>query len=127
MEFPKQEHKTGNTQRATVCKRDAVTIRRDNAAGGASNPVYDRLLAANVMAEIIQVSGGEMVRGRQVEANTQFVVTVDYVADLLPTARCEIEILSGIYVGQFVYTKRIEYETGRARPMNIQLHCGAKE
>lgn len=127
MKYPKQETVSGNSLRATVCKRDAVTIRRDDAAGGSANPDYSKLLAANVMAEVLQVSGGEFVRGRQVEAGTRFVITVDYLPDIAPTAKCEVEILSGVYVGQRLYTQRIEFETARGRPRDMQLHCGTHE
>lgn len=127
MEYPKQEIKSGNSTLATVAKRDVVAIRKDAAPGGAANPQYTLVLGSQVMAEVLQVSGGEMVRGKQVEANTHFVVSINWIDGLAVDAKCEVEILSGIYAGQKVYTKRVHFETDRNRPKAIQLHCSARE
>jgi hypothetical protein len=118
-DYPKQE---SGTVRGTVCYRDVVAIREDSAPGGATQPRYDRLLYGELLAEVLQVAGGEFVRGRQVEARTSFVVSVDVMPGI--SERCEVEILSGPYSGRKVYVSRVHHETARSRPVNLQLHCG---
>lgn len=127
MEYPKQEIKTGNSKLATVSRRDVVAIRADAAPGGASNPQYTQELGSQIMAEILQVSGGEVVRGKQVEANTSFVVSIRWISGLAVDAKCEVEVLSGVYAGQKLYTRRVHFETERSRPKGIQLHCSTRE
>lgn len=127
MEYPKQEHKTGSTQRATIAKRDIVTIYADAAPGGAANPQYTQLLGRDIPAEILQVSGGEIVRGKQVEADTGFVVSIDWIEGITINARCSVLVGSGFYAGQTLYTQRVHAETARSRPTNLQLHCGTHE
>lgn len=116
--YPKQE--TG-TVRGTICYRDVVTIREDSAPDGASQPAYDRAVHPELLAEVLQVSGGEFVRGKQVEARTTFVVSIDSVPGI--HNRCEVEILTGPYAGRKVYVGRVHHETARSRPVNLQLHC----
>lgn len=127
MEYPQQEHKTGNTQRATVSKRDIVTIYQDAAPGGATNPEYSQLLGEDIPAEVLQVAGGEMVRGKQVESGTSFVVSVAWIDGLSLSAKCSVVVGSGFYAGQTLYTRRIHTETNRSRPAAFQLHCGTRE
>jgi len=119
MDFPKQE--TGNI-RGTVSYRDVCTIREDSADGGMGQPRYDRVVIQNLLCEVLQVSGGESVRGHTVEAGTAYVVCCNIESGI--HERCEVEILSGPYTGRKMYVGRVHYETGRARPMNMQLHCG---
>jgi hypothetical protein len=117
-DLPKQE---SGTVRGTVSYRDAVAIREDSAPGGASQPKYDRLLYCDLLAEVLQVWGGEIVRGKQVEARTNFVVSIDIMPGI--NERCEVEILTGPYAGRKVYVGRVHHETARSRPVNLQLHC----
>jgi hypothetical protein len=123
MEYPKQE----TSRRATVSKRDRVTIYADAASGGSSNPNYSQLLAEAIPAEILQVTGGERIRGKQVEANTQFVVSIDNLPDITLNARCKILVTSGVYQNSELYSHRVHFETDRSRPRAIQLHCRSKE
>lgn len=127
MEYPKQESATGTTRRATIAKRDVVTVYQDAAPGGATNPQYTQLLGENIPAEVLQVSGGEAIRGKQVEAGTSYVVSVAWIHGLRMDARCAVEVGSGIYAGQTLYTRRVMVETDRSRPMALQLHCGTHE
>jgi len=121
--YPKQEI----TRRATVAKRDRVAIHADAAAGGSSQPAYTNQLAASLPAEVLQVSGGEMVRGRQVEAITTFVVSINDLPGVTLSARCRITVLSGAYSGTVLYVHRVHYETDRSRRRAIQLHCKEQE
>jgi hypothetical protein len=122
-EYPKQE----TASRATIARRERVTIHRDAAAGGASQPSYTQLLGASVPAEILQVAGGEVVRGRQVESHTRYVVSIGYLPGMSLDARCKIAVLSGVYTGLDIYTHRVHYETSRGRPVAIQLHGKSDE
>ena len=125
-DYPKPEKFTSATVRGTVCYRDLVTIRRDISPGGSGQPEYNEIVATNLPCEILQVAGGEVVRGRQVEARTSFVVscpTIDGLTSLVD-ARCEIEILTGPYTGQTIYLGRVHHEQARSRPLALQLHCG---
>ena len=119
MDYPKQE--TSATIRSTVCYRDVITIRRDNAPGGATQPDYSNVLHTNLLCEVLQVSGGEIIRGKQVEARTSFVVTCDFRSDV--DQRCEVQIHTGPYSGRRLYVGRSHVETSRSRPVRMQLHC----
>ena len=125
-DYPQQEIKTGQSKRATIAKRDRITIHADAAVGGSSNPIYTSLLATAVPAEVLQVSGGEMIRGKQVEANTQYVISIDYFPSITVDAECQITVLTGVYTNMVVYVHRVHFETERARPVNLQLHCRAR-
>jgi hypothetical protein len=121
--YPKQEI----PRRATVARRDRVTVRRESTPGGASNPIYSQLIAELVPAEVLQVSGGEVIRGKQVEGNTTFVISVGWLPEIKLDARCEITIESGVYRGSKIYTHRVHYETDRSRPVGVQLHGRARD
>ena len=123
MEYPAQQHKTGTGQRAPVSFREIVDVYTDAAKGGQSNPVYTDKLAANVHAEIIQVSGGEVVRGRQVEGVVSFVVTTRYLPTLDINSKTMIHICSGPHKETSVYAHRVFIEAQRGRPRMLQIHC----
>lgn len=53
---------------------------------GEPNPTYTTL-AANLPAEVLQTSGGEYIRGRQVEAGVDALVTIRYRSDVNPRMR----------------------------------------
>jgi SPP1 family predicted phage head-tail adaptor len=53
---------------------------------GEPNPSYTTL-AANVPAEVIETGGGEYLRGRQIEAGVNAVVTIRYRDDITPRMR----------------------------------------
>lgn len=126
--YPKPEPFTPSAVRGTVCYRDLCTIRRDNSQGGSGQPDYAEIVAENLLCEILQVSGGEVVRGRQVEAKTAFVICCPYIPNLAAiNPKCEVELLSGPYAGQKVYVGRVYYENARSRPVATQLHCAASE
>lgn len=99
----------------------------DQAAGGASQPDYSLEVSASLPAEVIQTSGGELVRGKQVEAITAFVVCIRFNAQLMFTAKCQITVLSGVYKDQVLYVHRVLYEDYHGRPTRIQLHCKRTE
>lgn len=122
MDYPKQEI---GTVRGTVSYRDACTVREDSADGGSGQPHYDRVVIQEMLCEVLQVSGGESVRGHTVQSDTSYVIVCDIHQGIHP--RCEIEILTGPYAGQRVYIGRIHFETARGRPVNLQLHCGLSD
>lgn len=117
--FPKQDV----SRKATIVFRDRVRIFADAAAGGSSQPSYTEELADSLPAEIVQVSGGEFVRGKQTEAITAFVIGLRFNPSLMFTAKCQVTILSGVYKDQVVYVHRVLYEDAHGRPSRVQLHC----
>lgn len=119
MSLPKQ----GTARMAPVVYRDLVRIMADEAAGGASQPSYTSEVAPSLPAEVIQTSGGEFVRGKQVEAITVFVICLRFNPSLMFTAKCQVTILSGLYKNQVVFVHRVLYENEFGRPARIQLHC----
>lgn len=48
---------------------------------GETNPTYSTV-ASNIPAEVLEVSGGEYIRGRQVEAGLNAVITIRYRSDV---------------------------------------------
>lgn len=123
--YPKQEHKGGNSQRATVSLREVVDIHSDSATGGQPNPVYDNEVATGVMAEVLQVAGGEIVRNIQVEGSVTFVVSMR-VQDETITEHMRITVGSGRYSGRQLYVHRVHDVTDRSRPVFLQIHCKEK-
>jgi hypothetical protein len=123
VDLPKQS----TSRRATIAFRDRVSIMADEASGGSSQPSYTSEVAPSLPAEVIQTSGGEYVRGKQVEAITVFVVCLRFNPSLMFTAKCQVTILSGVYQGQVIYVHRVLYENEHGRPAGIQLHCKRTE
>ncbi len=119
MDLPSQS----KSQHATIAFRDRVSIMADEASGGSSQPSYTSEVAASLPAEVIQTSGGEFVRGKQVEAITAFVICLRWNPSLMFTAKCQVTILSGVYQGQVLYVHRVMYEDKHGRPSRVQLHC----
>ena len=119
MSLPNQ----GTTRMAPIAYRDRVQIMADQASGGASQPAYTSEVAASLPAEVIQTSGGEIVRGKQVEAITAFVICLRFNPALMFTAKCEVTIMSGVYKNQVVFVHRVLYENEFGRPARVQLHC----
>lgn len=119
--------KQGTARMAPIAYRDRVKIMADEAAGGASQPSYTSEVAPSLPAEVIQTAGGEIVRGKQVEAITVFVICLRFNPSLMFTAKCEVTILSGLYQNQVVYVHRVLYENEHGRPARVQLHCKATE
>lgn len=113
--------------RAPIVKRDRVSIYVDDAEDGSSQPDYSLLICKDVPAEILQVSGNEFVRGKQVEAIVSFVVSVRDNPLIRLNARCKLVILSGVYKDQEIFLHRIHYETEHGRPVQLQLHCKNSE
>jgi len=114
-------------RRATIAMRDRVKIMADAASGGASQPSYTRSIASSIAAEVLQTSGGEVIRGKQVEAITAFVICLRWNAGLMFTAKCQVTVLSGVYEDSVCYVHRVLYESEHGRPSRVQLHCKLKE
>lgn len=109
-----------------IAMRDLVSVFANAAAVGASNPEYTREIAKEIPAEILQVSGGESVRGKSVEAITAFVVSIRELPGVQITAECKVDVLSGPYKGQSIFIHRVHFENWHGRPVRVQLHCKAK-
>jgi hypothetical protein len=117
--FPKQ----ASESRAPIVYRDLITIWADAAPGGSGNPLYTTSIGRDVSAEVMQVSGGETVRGHQVDQVTAFVVGMRDNPLINPTSRLKVEVTSGQYKGQVLYTHRVLRENAHGRPARLQLHC----
>lgn len=66
--------------------RHRVTIESATTAStGEPNPSYSAL--ATVAAEVIETTGGEWIRGRQVEAGVNALVTIRWRDDVTPRMR----------------------------------------
>lgn len=115
--------KQSTARMAPLAYRDRVSIMADAAAGGASQPSYTFEVVPSLPAEVIQTSGGEVVRGKQVEAITAFVICLRYNPSLMFTVKCQVTILSGVYKDQVVYVHRVLYGNEHGRPVRVQLHC----
>ena len=67
--------------------RQRVTLEQATTpSSGETNPTYATYLS-NVPAEVIETTGGEYVRGRQVEAGIVAMVTIRYRNGIYPTMR----------------------------------------
>lgn len=67
--------------------RQRVTIETaSDASDGEPNPTYTAL-ASGVAAEVIETTGGEWIRGRQIEAGVRAVITIRHRADITPRMR----------------------------------------
>lgn len=69
----------------------------------------------DVPAEVLQVSGGERIRGRQMEAEATVLVTIRYRASVTP--QCRI-----VHGSRELYIVRIDENRGRREWLEIQ--CG---
>lgn len=108
-----------------ICYRDRVTVHTDAAAEGATNPSYSEELCRAVPAEVRQVSGGEVIRGKQVEAITQFVVSFRNIPTVAFSAKDRVTVLSGPFKNQYLFVHRVHFENMHGRPVRVQLHCKA--
>ena len=67
---------------------------------GETNPTY-AVLAGNLAAEVMETTGGEYVRGRQIEAGIAAVIRIRWRSDITPVMRVRygtryLNILSAI-------------------------------
>lgn len=108
---------------APISYRDRVTIHADAKQEGATQPAYTDELCRSVCAEIREVAGGEVIRGKTVEAITSHVVSMRHIPQISIAADCQVTVLSGMFKGQILYVHRVHYETVHNRPVRMQLHC----
>lgn len=108
---------------APIVYRDRITVHRDARADGATQPDYSDEILTAIVAEVRQVSGGEIIRGKTVEAITSFVVSCRYIPSILIDADCQVTVLSGPHKDQVLWVHRVFYENMHNRPVRQQLHC----
>lgn len=94
--------------------RYRVTIKRENSADGADTPTYDNYMQA-VPCDIQPVSGGESYRGKQIEATATHLISMRYVAGMLPTMKL-IDDHSDVEY----FIERIQKRDGRNHILDIQ-------
>lgn len=102
--------------------RDIVNLRDDSATGDNPNPDYTgAAFAKGVPADIEAVGGGETIRGRQIEGNIKYVVTMRYRDDVTQTTR--VEVAGGIYKDKILNVVKINPRRDRGRPPLLELDC----
>jgi len=106
-----------------IAYRQRVAIHADAAVEGSSQPDYTHELVQSAPAEVRQVSGGEIVRGKTVEQITSHVVSLRYIPGLSLTGKIRVTVLSGTYKDQLLYVHRVHVEDMAGRPRRYQLHC----
>lgn len=94
--------------------RRRVDIYRESSDDGAEVPTYTRWMA-DVPVDIVQVTGGETYRGRQVESTTTHMISVRYLSGLLPTMRLTDTVASVNY-----HIERIGKRDGRDHMIDLQ-------
>lgn len=112
---------------APIVYRDRITVHRDAKADGATQPAYTDEILTLVPAEILQVSGGEVIRGKTVEAITAFVVSLRNIPTIPIGADCQVTVTSGPYKDQVLFVHRVYYENMHGRPVRQQLHCKTRK
>jgi hypothetical protein len=108
---------------APIVYRDRITVHRDARAAGSAQPAYTDEILTLVPAEILQVSGGEIIRGKTVEAITAFVVSLRNIPSVPIGADCQVTVTSGTYKDHVLWVHRVHYENMHGRPVRQQLHC----
>lgn len=95
--------------------RQRVTIEQPTTpTNGETNPSYSTFVA-NVASEVIETSGGEYIRGRQVEAGVKALVTIRYRDGVIPTMRVK-------YGSRYLYIMSVVDPTGYKA--ELLLSCG---
>ena len=112
---------------APIAYSNRVTVHRAVYADGATNPTYSEEILTSVPAEVRQVSGGEIIRGKTVEAITSFVVSMRWIPPVTIEADCQVTVNSGPYAGQVLWVNRVLYEDQSGRPIRQQLHCRTRK
>lgn len=115
------------TAKNQIVYRDRITVYGDAAPEGATQPAYTDELARGIPAEILQVSGGEVIRGKQVEAMVSHVIGFRFFPCHGITAKARVTVTSGMYKDQVLYVHRVHFETQHGRPYRMQLHCKTKQ
>lgn len=95
--------------------RYRVDIYKRSDADGAETPSYSRHLAG-VPVDIVQVSGGETYRGRQIEATATHVIQMRYLDGMLPTMKLVDTINSVTY-----YIVKMPKRDGRNHMFDLQV------
>ena len=103
--------------------RDRVTIQSDTAAAGDFAPNYSGTLAEKVAAEVSCVKGGagESYQGAQLEARTDYVVTVRHIAGLDSSHR--INVVGGLHDGALLEITAVIPVTRGTKPARTICHC----
>lgn len=94
--------------------RHRVSIYRESSDDGSETPTYALFMRA-VPCNIVQVTGGETYRGRQIEATATHVVEMRKIDGLLPTMRLTESLDS-----RNLFIERITPRNGRDHMLDIQ-------
>lgn len=87
---------------------------KETSADGAEAPTYT-LWKAEIPVDIVPVSGGEIYRGRQIEATATHVVTMRHIEGVLPTMR-----LKDTKTEQLYHIEKLPKREGRDYMIDLQ-------
>jgi hypothetical protein len=104
--------------------RSRITVQTDSSSRGKPNPTHATALVSGWPATIQAVSGGEVLRGRQIEPHIRWVVTVHW-GGAITTVKQKMRVLvtAGLFNGKTLHIESILPEERTGRPHAMQLHC----
>ena len=104
--------------------RDRVSLWIDMATANDPNPNLQQAAGSNEAAEIIDVKGGQVVRGRTIEANINALVTVRASTRTLAlTSKDEVRGTSIPYLGVRFKIAAVAVKRSNGRPVWVELDC----
>lgn len=104
--------------------RDMGDIHPDTRDDNDPQPVYTTTLYSDVPCEITAVGGGETYRGRQLEANVDYVIRCHTLENVAPDM--QFEVTGGPYRGKTLGISRVLPGVFRGRAMMMDLYCSEK-
>lgn len=108
------------------CYRDRCTIRRRVEATNDPQPNYSgdaAIVLRSVPCTVINVSGGETRRGRQIEATIQWLIEMPSQRSNAVRAAMVVEVTAGKYAGTVLEIEKVVELTPRAKPPKLELQC----
>lgn len=103
--------------------RDMVDIEKDVSADGTPIPDYSGAdLWKSVPCDIVPTGGDETYKGRQLEARTAYVVTLQYIDGVLPNMR--LRVTGGLYAGRLLNIANVRpIDVARGQTRKLELYC----
>ena len=102
--------------------RDRVTIQGDSAPDGAYAPDFTgNPLSKKMAAQVVSVKGAETYKGRQLEASTDYVITVRYFA--AATAQSRVLVVGGRAKDKTLEVVAVVHVDRGNKPARTELHC----
>ena len=102
--------------------KDLVTIKPNSATANDPDPDYTgSATVEELLAEVSPVHGQEKFRGKQIQADIEWIVEVRYREDLNATDR--VDVVGGPYNGRILNIESLVPVRREAEPMMLELHC----